>query len=304
MFASFSRVLKYAVKDFVRNIWLSATTILILTLTLVSVQVLLAVNVAGRIALDELESRVDLRIQFRPAVAEAEVDAVRVQLLQRPEVAGVEQFARAQVLEEFEAAHRGSPEILEALSELGENPFGPELRVRVRRPEDLPAVARITDEPTLKDRVAETSAVERAALVERLTALTSRLRLAGIALSGLSFLVTLLIIINAMRIATYARREEVGIMKLVGATNWFVRTPFLIMGVLASAIAVVLVQAITFPALSAFQPTVVEFLGSRGVDIATFFLDHGWTIALAEFLGLSILTVIVSTIAIRRYLRV
>lgn len=304
MFSSLSRVLKYAVKDFVRNIWLSATTILILTLTLVSVQVLLAVNVAGRIALDELESRVDLRIQFRPAVAEAEVDAVRVQLLQRPEVAGVEQFARAQVLEEFEAAHRGSPEILEALSELGENPFGPELRVRVRRPEDLPAVARITEDPTLKERVAETSAVERAALVERLTALTAKLRLAGIGLSGLSFVVTLLIIINAMRIATYARREEVGIMKLVGATNWFVRTPFLIMGVLASAIAVILVQALTFPALTALQPTVVEFLGSRGVDIATFFLDHGWTIALAEFLGLSLLTVIVSTIAIRRYLRV
>lgn len=291
-------------KDFVRNIWLSATTILILTLTLVSVQVLLAVNVAGRIALDELESRVDLRIQFRPSVSEAEVDAVRVQLLQRPEVAGVEQFARAQVLEEFEVAHRGSAEILEALSELGENPFGPELRVRVRRPEDLPAVARITDEPMLKERVAETSAVERAALVERLAALTSRLRLAGIALSGLSFVVTLLIIINAMRIATYARREEVGIMKLVGATNWFVRTPFLIMGVLASAIAVVLVQIVTFPALTALQPTAVEFLGNRGVDIATFFLDHGWTIALAEFLGLSLLTVIVSTIAIRRYLRV
>lgn len=304
MFASFGRSLKFGGQDFIRNIWLSATTVLILTLTLVSVQALLAVNIAGRIALDELESRVDLRIQFRPVVSEAEVDAVRVQLLQRPEVAGVEQFARAQVLEEFEAAHRGNPEILDALSELGENPFGPELRVRVRRPEDLPAVARITEEPTLKERVAETSAVERAALVERLTALTAKLRLAGLALSGLSFIVTLLIIINAMRIATYARREEVGIMKLVGATNWFVRTPFLIMGVLASAIATGLVQALTFPALSALQPTVVEFLGSRGVDIATFFLDHGWTIALAEFLGLSLLTVIVSTIAIRRYLRV
>jgi cell division transport system permease protein len=304
VFSSLSRVLKYAVKDFARNIWLSATTILILTLTLVSVQVLLAVNIAGRIALNELESRVDLRIQFRPSVSEAEVDAVRVQVLQRAEVAGVEQFSRAQVLEEFENANRGSTEILEALAELGENPFGPELRVRVRRPEDLPAVARITEEPTLKDRIAETSTAERTVLVERLTALTSKLRLAGLALSGLSFVVTLLIIINAMRIATYARREEVGIMKLVGATNWFVRTPFLIMGVLASAIATGLVQVITFPALSALQPMLVEFIGARGVDIRTFFLDNGWTIALIEFLGLALLTTLVSAVAIRRYLRV
>ena len=304
MFASFGRLLKFGGQDFVRNIWLSATTVLILTLTLVSVQVLLAVNIAGRIALDELESRVDLRIQFRPTVSEADADALRVQLLQRPEVAGVEQYSRAQALTEFETAHRGSPEILEALTELGENPFGPELRVRVRRPEDLPAVARLVEDPAVKDRVIETSAVERAALVERLTALTARLRLAGLALSGLSFFVTLLIIINAMRIATYARREEVGIMKLVGATNWFVRTPFLIMGVLASAIATTFAQGLTFPALAWLQPTFVEFLGTRGLDVRAFFLDHVGTIATTEFLGLALLTIIVSTIAIRRYLRV
>ncbi|MDO8622446.1 MAG: permease-like cell division protein FtsX, partial [bacterium] len=225
MFASFGRLLKFAVQDLVRNIWLSATTILILSLTLVSVQVLLAVNVAGRIALEELESRVDLRVQFRPTATETEVDALRVQLQQREEVSGVEHRSRAEVLEEFERMNRGNDEILEALTELGENPFGPELRVQIRRPSDLPAIANFFSSPTVAAAITDTNAADRLTLVERLTALTAKLRLAGLGMSGLSFVVTLLIIINAMRIATYARREEVGIMKLVGATNWFVRTP-------------------------------------------------------------------------------
>lgn len=304
MFSSLSRVLSYAVKDFGRNIWLSVTTTLILALTLVSVQVLLVVNVVGRVALAELESRVDLRVQFLPTVSETDVDAVRIRVQQRPEVAGVEHRSRGQVLEEFQTANRGNAEILEALAELGENPFGSELRIRVRRPEDLSAVARFFEDPAFAGNVTETSASDRIVLTERLTALTAKLRLAGLALSTLSFVVTLLIIINAMRIATYARREEVGIMKLVGATNWFVRTPFLVMGVFASAIAALFVQAITLPALRALEPTFVGFLGVRGVDVASFFRNHFWTIAGAEFLGLALLTVCISAIAIRRYLRV
>jgi len=304
MLSSFGRLLKFAVQDFARNVWLSVTTILILTLTLVSVQVLLVVNVAGRIALEELESRVDLRVQFLPTVSETEVDAIRVRVQQRPEVRAVEHRARAQVLEEFQTAHRGNAEILEALTELGENPFGPELRIAARRPEDLAAVARSFEDPALAATVTETNAGERLALVERLSALTAKIRTAGVALSVLSFIVTLLIIINAMRIATYARRDEVGIMKLVGATNWFVRTPFLIMGVLAAAVATGIAQAITIPSLRALEPTFVEFLGARGVDITAFFRDHVWTIIGAEFIGLSVLTVLISAIAIRKYLRV
>lgn len=304
MFSSLSRVLSYALKDFVRNVWLSATTVLILTLTLVSVQVLLAVNVAGRIALEELESRVDLRVQFRPTATETDVDALRVQLQQREEVAGVEHRSRAEVLEEFERMNRGNEEILEALTELGENPFGPELRVHIRRPSDLPAITHFFTSPAVAAAITDTNAGDRLTLVERLTTLTTKLRLAGLGMSGLSFVVTLLIIINAMRIATYARREEVGIMKLVGATNWFVRTPFLIMGVLASALATALAQGVTLPALAAVQPALVDFLGPRGVDVLAFFRDHLWVIAGAEFLGLALLTIIISAIAIRRYLRV
>ncbi|MDO8463478.1 MAG: permease-like cell division protein FtsX [bacterium] len=304
MFISFLRLLKYALVDFARNIWLSMTTVVMLTLTLISVQVLLGMNVAGRIALDELGARVDLRIQFRPTVAEDEVDAIRTQLLAREEVLGITHISRAQVFEEFTATHRGNDDILEAIAELGENPFGPELRIQARTPEDFPILAALLDDPQLSERIIETGAGDRALLVERLNALTAKLRYAGLAMSGLSFLVTLLIIINAMRVITYVRRDEVGIMKLVGATNWFVRTPFLIMGVLAAAIATVITQLLTFPALQLAEPTLRQFLGARGIDIATFFHYHLWEIAAAEFLGLALLTTTISAIAIRRYLRV
>lgn len=280
------------------------TTIVILTLTLVSVQVLLAVNVAGRIALEELESRVDLRVQFRPSTSEDAVDALRTQIAAREEVADVVHIPRAEVLKQFEEAHAGNPEILEALAELNENPFGPELRVHVRDPKDFKRVEEMLVAPDIAERVIATGSGDRSALVERLAALTAKLRLAGLALSGISFLVTLLIIINAMRIVAYVRRDEVGIMKLVGAANWFIRTPFLVMGVIAAAIATAITWALTFPLLRLAEPTLHQLLGIRALDIATFFRHNGWEVAGLEFVGLSLLTVIVSAIAIRRYLRV
>ncbi|MBI2483065.1 hypothetical protein HYV74_02695 [Candidatus Uhrbacteria bacterium] len=298
------RLLKFALQDFGRNIWLTTTTVVILTLTLLSVHVLLAVNVAGQIALHALESRVDLRVQFRSSIAESEVDATRIDLEQREEVASVEHRSRAQVLAEFRELHRGNADVLAALDELGENPFGPELRMQLRRPEDFPALARLFEEPAFAGRVAATSASDGRVLVERLTVVTDRVRLVGMVMSALSFAVTLLIIINAMRIATYARREEVGIMKLVGATNWFVRTPFLIMGVLASALATGLAYGITTLVLRVIAPTLRELLGPRGVDMVLFFRDHAGVIVGAEILSLSLLTVFISALALRRYLRV
>lgn len=304
VFTSFVRLLKFAVVDFARNVWLSMTTVLILTLTLVSVQVLIAVNVAGQIALEELESRVDLRVQFRPGVGEDVVDGIRVRLQALPEVTSVTHVATDEVLAAFQEAHVTNEEVLAALTELGENPFGPELRIRARSPEDFPAISALFDDPELAERIIETGAEDRIVLVGRLSDLTTRLRYAGVALSVLSMVVTLLILINAMRIITYVRRDEVGIMKLVGATNWFVRTPFLIMGVLAAALATILTQLLTVLGLRATEPTLRQFLGHRSVDIGAFFGHYRWEIVGAEFLGLALLTVIVSAVAIRRYLRV
>ncbi|MDO8425703.1 MAG: permease-like cell division protein FtsX [bacterium] len=304
MIISFFRLLKFAVVDFARNVWLSMTTVVILTLTLISVQVLIAVNVAGHVALEELSSHVDLRVQFLPTVSEDEVDALRVQLLAREGVTGVSHISRAQVLQEFTEAHRENVTVLDAIAELGDNPFGPELRVQARNPEDFPAITELLDDPQIAERVIETGAGDRALLVSRLDALTRKLRLAGTALSGLSLLVTLLIIINAMRVITYVRRDEVGIMKLVGATNWFVRTPFLIMGVLAAAIATALAQLITFPLFRIAEPTLRQLFGDQYLAIPQFFQYHLWQIAGLEFLGLALITIVISAIAIRRYLRV
>lgn len=302
--SSLLRLLKFAVLDFGRNIWLSTTTVAILTLTLVSVQVLLAVNVLGRIAVDELESRMDIRVQFRPTATESDVDAIRLRLQQRSEVRSVTQRSRAQVLEEFQRAHRSSPDVSDALTELGTNPFGPELHIALHRPEDFPIIAKLLSEEAIAERIVETGAEDRAALTAQLSRLTARIRGAVAAMSIVFLGITLLIIVNAMRIATYTRRDEAAIMKLVGASNWFIRTPFLITGIIASAIATLLVVALTLPALGALEPTLQALVGPRGVDVATFFRHYVWVIAAAEFAGLSMLTVAVSAIAIRRYLRV
>ncbi|MFH1098723.1 MAG: permease-like cell division protein FtsX [Candidatus Uhrbacteria bacterium] len=304
MFSSLLNLLKLALRDFTRNIWLSVTTVIIFTLTLVSVQVLIAVNIAGNVAIRELESRVDVRVQFKPNVSETDADAVRLRFQQRPEVAAIEHHSRADVLAEFREAHGDDTDVLAALEELGENPFGPELRIQLRSTSDFAVIREALQAPDIAELVADTSAADRGRLIEQIRIVSSRLRFAGIIFSALLLVVTLLIIMNAMRIATYARRDEVGIMKLVGAANSFVRLPFLVVGIMATALATILAWAITLPAIHALEPTVVALLGARGVDVTRFFIYHGWVIAAAEFIGLSAVTVVVSALALRRYLRV
>lgn len=304
MLTAFGRTLVFALQDFTRNLWLSATTVVMLTLTVLSAHVLIATHVAARSALTSLERRADLRIQFRGTVGEADADAVRARLAERPEVASVAQRSRQEVLDAFLQSHRGDQDIADAIAEVGGNPFGPELRVTLRRPEDFPAIVTILDEPTLRERVAATDAADHAALTAQLTALTRRLRTIGFTVTGLALLVTVLIVVQAMRIVTYSRRTEASIMRLVGASNWFVRTPFLVFGALASVAATALATAVTLGALPIVTPSLQSVLGVAALDINVFFRDHGIAIALAEIAALGLVTIGTSAFAIRRYLRV
>ena len=304
MFTAIGRLLKFALQDFVRNVWLSATTVIMLALTLVSAQVILLVHVASATAIASLERRVDLRIQFRGTVSEADADAVRSSLAQRPEVTNVEQHSSQQVLDEFLAKHHDDAEITDAVAEVGGNPFGPELRATLRRTEDFPAVVKLLEDPAVASRIATTDARDHAAVTAQLSALTGRLRVAGAIAGGLFLAITILIIMQAMRIVTYSRRDEAGIMRLVGAPNWFVRTPFLVFGVLAAACATALVQVGTFITLHFVSGPLQDLMGPSAMDISAFFWQHGFAIASIEFLTVALLTIIASAIAIRKYLRV
>ena len=124
------------------------------------------------------------------------------------------------------------------------------------------------------------------------------------AISILFAVIAFLIIFNTIRVAIYTERTEISIKKLVGATNWFIRSPFIVESFFYAILGTVLAVAVVFPALNVVQPYIDAFFLAEGFSLRDYFMSHFLAIFGIELLITILLNVSSSSIAIRRYLRV
>ena len=117
-------------------------------------------------------------------------------------------------------------------------------------------------------------------------------------------LIASLIVFNTIRVAIYTHRQEIGVMKLVGATNWFIRSPFLLEAVVYGIIACVAGIAIVYPMLNFVQPYVNNFFLTTQFSLTGYFTDNFWAIFGLELLMIILINIISSSVAIRKYLKV
>ena len=124
-------------------------------------------------------------------------------------------------------------------------------------------------------------------------------------MTGLFILISIVVIFNTIRMSIYTRQSEIQIMKLVGASNIVVRTPFVIESVLYSLAAVLIVVAIIYPLLDFIQPSLnMYFEDIQAVNIAKYFKDNYIQIFGTQFLGLALINMISTAVAIRKHLKV
>ena len=136
-----------------------------------------------------------------------------------------------------------------------------------------------------------------------ISAVAERIQLAGAAAAAVFAAIALLIVFNAIRVTIYTQREEIAIMRLVGASNWFIRTPFLIEGLFYAVVGCAIAYAVTVPALGLLQPRVAEFFEGVPVDLVGYFRGLTLPVLGAEVALIGALNVASSFFAIRRYLR-
>ena len=117
-------------------------------------------------------------------------------------------------------------------------------------------------------------------------------------------IIGLIVIFNTIRVSIFTHREEVGIMKLVGATNWFVRGPFLLESVIYSLVATAVAWLIVYPLLIISRTAVASFFTGIDVDLLKYFSQNFWLFFSLEFVGLSLLNLLATSLALRRYLKV
>lgn len=302
---SFIRVLKSAFQNFWRNVWLSLATLVIMTITLLMMSVLYFANVFGAQVLRTIEQKVDLSATFKEKVPENQIQAIAREIDSREDVEEVRVVTSEQALQDFRARHADDPFIEDSLKELEENPLPASLYVVASEPRFYQNIATQLESEKYEPFIEKVNFQDLRPVIQRLIDTMNTVRNGALVITITFAALVVLITFNTVRLAIYSFREEIDIMRLVGASNWFIRGPFVLEAMFVATLAVGLSVAIMFPLLSAISPRLQSFFFSDTVqfDLFRYAVQHwvtivGLMLAVAE--GLAIFS---SLIAIRRYLR-
>lgn len=302
---SLLRTIKFAAQNSLRNFWLSVITVFILTLTLFSIGLLTTLNYVASQAIAAVVERVDVNVFFTEETAEADVFRAQSFLEKLPEVSDVTYISQKEALENFSEEHRDDAEIQETLKELeGETLLPASLTIKARNLNSYPTILTELDNSEFNAFIKTRNFESYHTIIQRLQSIIDRLTQIGIIVSCIFGFIAILVIFNTVRITIYTHREEIGIMKLVGATNGFIRAPFMLEGVFYAILASVLTLAIFYPIVRVSAPYINTFLEGYQFDLFYYFKAFFWQIFGIQLLIALVLSIGSSMVAIGRHLRV
>ena len=202
------------------------------------------------------EAKVEISTYLRDDATQNEIGALEEQITQMPEVQDVIYVSKDEAFDEFKEMYETQPEFYENLPE---DALPASLRIKLENADDTESVAAaIEGAPGVKD------VRFGGEIIKRLLRVNSLLRTITLVMSIILMVAAAALIANTIRLAIYARRDEIGIMKLVGATNWFIRIPFMLEGVFAALMGAVAAGAVILLANSLLFSRIGETLTFLG----------------------------------------
>lgn len=305
MFYGIIRVLKFSWESVWRNLWLSIVTVSTIALTLFSISMLVGLQVGINQVVEAAERRIDLSVYFYPEVTEAQAKSVALAVQTLPGITEVVPVTKEEALSRYQEKAKNTPELLGPLSILDDNPFGPSLIVRAEQPEHYTRVIAELDKPQYQDLIEgkRKDFEDNQDFISTFSMFSQRVRLVGLLASGVFAFIAGLLLFNAIRVAIYTHREEIAVMKLVGAGNSFIRAPFLLETTFYCVLATLVAAAGFFAFLYVLQPYLTTYFNGE-LNVLTFFRENAWIIFPLELAFVLVLSSVGSAIALRRYLRV
>lgn len=300
---AFFRVTRFALQGIFRNFWLSFVTTSVLFLTLLTVNAVIVLNVLARASVQAIEDRVHVEVSFFPGTSEETVKAVRGYLDGLPQVKEVLTISPEEALTSFTERHANDPEILAALKEVEGNPFGSALRVYAAHPEDFSFILEAVHSPEFSQYLKDTEYADYQSIIEGLTGFSQRVHGGGMALAAFFGFISLLIVFNTIRVAIYTHRDEISVMRLVGARDWFIRAPFLLEAMLYALAATVVMALALIVILLALEPYIVRFFDGISVSLLDFYITNAPLLFFAQWAGLALLGSFATTLSVRKFLK-
>ena len=303
-FLSTYRVFTFTVQNIIRNFWLSFITLTIFVLTLLTINTVIFLNVLAEGALQSVQEKVEVTFYFNPEASEDLVQSAQGYLNGLDQVREVTYVSADKALLSFQDRHQDNEIILSSIDEVGGNPFGHALVVSAHSSDDFAFISEALETPEFAPFIEEKDLTDYETIIERITILSKRIRVGGSILAVFFTLIATLIIFNTIRVAIYVHRDEISIMKLVGANDWFVRGPFILEALFYTVVATFLMLVISLVVLGQLEPYVNNYFGDIDISVVEHFRSNGLIIFGAQCIGLSFLSLVTTLYAMRRYLRV
>jgi cell division transport system permease protein len=299
---SLLRIARFAVQDILRNFSLSFMTVLILILMLLSVNTLFIVEVLTNEATSAVKNQIDVSVYFDHKATEEQVLEIREYVSSFPEVVEVTYLSREEVLEQFREKHKNNVDILSSLEELESNPLGPSMIVKMRDPSEYRKVITALDIPEYENVIEAKTFADTERAIDRIGVITTQVERFSIILSAFFAAIAFLIIFNTVRVAIYTQRVEINIKKLVGATNWFIRGPYVVSSLIFSIVSVLAAYAIILGATQFLDPY-ISIVFDTDPFLTNYFKSHILMLGGIQFVAVFLLTVVSSMVAMRKHLR-
>lgn len=317
IFTHFKRITRTGFINFWRNGFLSFSAIVVITLSLGVFGALIFSSAFGRALLQEVKNKVDINVYFVLDAEEPDILTLRKTVEALPEVEKIEYVSREQALAEFKDKWKDNSLILQGLEEIGNNPFPAVLNIKAKEPSQYAGIATFLDSKNSLSQsgsniVEKVNYNQNKLIIDRLGRIIPAVERTGSIIALLLVIVAIVITFNTIRLIIFTSKDEISVMKLVGASNLYIRGPFVISGIMYGIFSGIL----TLVLLAAFayysDAIIMKFSGVQGAKdfsllmnvFSGYFLQNfGQIFAIIMGSGI-ILGAISSYLAVKRYLRV
>ncbi len=263
-------VLTAAAQGFLRNPAMSIASTLTVTLMLTLFAFFLTTDRGLQAAVTVLEGKVELALFLDDNAKVSDVLALKARIEADPAVARVEYVTKDQALQRLRDVAANRPDF--AFTEISTNPLPASLEIKMADARQAKALAQDLRAEIGKGVVYDV--VDNPQVVDQLLTITRVLSVGGIAVLAMMLFVALFVIVNTIRIAVHARRDEIEIMQLVGASDWFVRWPFILEGMLVGTLGAIVSLAVLFAAAGPVMSVMLDFLDILPVSFGPEFVGQ------------------------------
>jgi cell division transport system permease protein len=305
MITGLRRVVKAGFVGFWRNAYVSLASIFVLTIGLFVIGATMFINQLLQTSLDTLQSKVDINVYFVKDAPQEEIDRIREAVASLPDVSAVTYTSREEALAEYRERNQDDTVSMQALDELDDNPLGANIAVQAKETSQYESVANFLDEQRELEQpqvpiIQDINYARNKGSIDTLTSIINATEQASFIIMMVLLIAAVLITFNTIRLAIYTSREEIAIMRLVGAGNMFIRGPFMLQGIMYGFVAGVLALLLFYPLLVWLGPRTADFFE---INLFDYYIVHFGEI-FGVLVGIGVVLGLVSSIlAVARYLR-